>query len=193
MKARVTRGKPPKGNLRKDYRKALPELLRDFQRRCAYSMQHERFAGGLMHMEIDHHNPNLRPFYRNKYGNLFLSTRHCNNKKRKNWPKPVLQRAGVRFLNCCKEQDYGVHIFEDHSTHYLVGVTPAGKYHIRVCDLNAPHFVRERADRYAFDRLLNHTPAIVRSAVAAARILVVLNPILQDMIPLIPAPPGVST
>jgi len=189
MRARVVRGTPPKGNLRKDYRKALPELLRDFQSRCAYSMQHERFAGGRLAMEVDHHDPTIREFERNRYENLYLSTRHCNNKKRKNWPTPALKKLGIRFLDCCKEQDYGVHIFEDLKTHLLVGATPAGIYHIRMCDLNAPHFVRERQTRSEFIQLLTNTPAIVRSRSDTKAILDQLNPFIRDMIPPIPPPP----
>ena len=44
-----------------------------------------------------------------------------------------LKKLGVRFLNPTKEQDYGVHIFEDAVTHELVGASPAGRYHLRCC------------------------------------------------------------
>jgi len=178
-----------KGNLRKNYRRALPALLRDFERRCAYSMQHERFAGGELHMEVDHHDPTLRDFDRSKYENLFLSTRHCNNKKRACWPTRSEQKRGIRFLNCCKEQDYGVHIFEDHSTGQLVGVTPAGRYHIRMCDLNAPHFVRERRERTKLVTLLSKTFAVIKSKTHTYELLSQIIPLVKDMIPAIPAPP----
>jgi 5-methylcytosine-specific restriction endonuclease McrA len=133
MTARVKRGPgPPKVLTDSNYRKyALPALERDFQERCAYSMQHKRKAGGSsIVMEIDHFDPTIKGRDRHRYENLFLSTRHCNNKKQGNWPTDDEQARGIRLLNCCAEQDYGVHIFEDTSTHHLVGVTPQGRFHI---------------------------------------------------------------
>jgi len=43
--------------------------------------------------------------------------------------------------------DYGKHIFEDPVTHQVFGVTPAGRYHVRHCDLNDDLYVAERRDR----------------------------------------------
>ncbi len=51
------------------------------------------------------------------------------------------------YLNPCLEHDYGVHLVEDPNTHRLIGLTPAGKYHVRMCDLNADHLIAERGDR----------------------------------------------
>jgi hypothetical protein len=188
MAARVRRGEPPKGKLNsKNYRRrALPALLRDFERRCAYSLRHEQQAGGLTHMEVDHFNPTLRSRLRNKYCNLFLSTRHCNLKKHAYWPTPADQNKGIRFLNCCEEMDYGVHIFENPETHELVGVTPAGRYHIIACDLNADHLVTERRERSLLRALLTRTVAIVRPTADLGSLranLKLLGSIVDRMIP----------
>ena len=188
MAARVRRGEPPKGKLNsKNYRRrALPALLRDFERRCAYSRRHEQQAGGLTHMEVDHFNPTLPGRLGNKYSNLFLSTRHCNLKKHAYWPTPADQKKGIRFLNCCEEMDYGVHIFENPETHELVGVTPAGRYHIIACDLNADHLVTERRERSLLRALLTRTVAIVRPTADLGSLrasLKLLGSIVDRMIP----------
>ncbi len=156
---RIKRSPGPNKKLKRyNYRKeAMPFLLRDFGNRCAYSMQHIDMAGGLKHMEVDHFNPTLRERKRHAYSNLFLATRHCNGAKSDWWPKPQELKLGIRFLDCCAEEDYGVHIKEVRDTHEVVGLTPAGKYHIRMCDLNAPHFTRERARRAELREVLNRS------------------------------------
>src|SRR5260370_9241981 len=162
--ARVQRGLGPRQRLNEhNYRKrALPFLRADFKGRCAYSMQHES-RPGLRSMEVDHFNPFLRGNRRHRYTNLFFSTRHCNNAKRRHWPTASQLSKDIRYLNCCEELDYGVHIFEDPETNRLVGATPAGRYHIRMCDLNAPHFVRERSERPALRELLTTRKAIIQN------------------------------
>jgi len=85
----------------------------DFEERCAYSMQHTYRAGGATCMEVDHFDPRKKLDEIQKYPNLFLATRHCNGAKRDRWPNNHERKLGVRFLNCCSEVDYGIHIFED--------------------------------------------------------------------------------
>jgi len=156
---RVKRDKPPASKLKRHtYRKALPELRRDFEDRCAYSMQHLQRAGGLKAMEVDHLDPRKKSNYLQSYENLFLATRHCNGAKSDDWPTPAQQRKGLRFLNCCKEQDYGLHLFEDPNTHEIIWSSPAGGYHTIHCDLNAPHLVEERRQRSELRKLLDATP-----------------------------------
>ncbi|PYK24822.1 MAG: hypothetical protein DME59_12135 [Verrucomicrobia bacterium] len=141
-------------------------------------------------MEVDHFNPTLPNRSRNRYSNLFLSTRHCNLKKRAYWPSPTDQKKGIRFLNCCEELDYGVHIFENSETHELVGVTPAGRYHIIACDLNADHLVTERRERSLLRDLLTRTVVIVRPNTNLGSLranLKLLASIVDRMIPRIPS------
>jgi hypothetical protein len=147
-------------------------------------------------MEVDHFNPILRGLARNKYANLFPATRHCNGSKASLWPSAGLRKAGVRFLDPTKEHDYGVHIFEDPATHALIGTTPAGRYHIRCCDLNAPHLVIERRDRAKLRELLHschvtsRVPLSVLADENALDIATVLRGILEKMILPIPPPPN---
>jgi len=190
---RVVRHPPNRKFTASTYRKAIPYLLRDFEGRCAYSLQHVNRVG-LKLMEVDHFNPNLRGPARNDYSNLLPATRHCNGAKQDTWPDAHFAKLGARFLNPTKEQDYGVHIFEDPTSHELAGTTPAGKYHLRCCDLNAPHLILERAYRARLHRLLNDYPVIAKLSLpiwnqghfldASA----VLRAILENMIPQIPAP-----
>ena len=98
-------------------------------------------------MDIDHHNPKLKHPDKNAYKNLFLATRHCNGKKGDNWPEQVQRAKGMRFVNPCIETDYGYHLFEDPVTFEIWGATPAGRYHVRILDLNAEHLIKERRRR----------------------------------------------
>jgi len=136
-------------------------------------------------MEIDHFNPTLTGVARNDYKNLFLATRHCNNAKRDKWPDRSLRRKGVRLLNPCEEQDYGPHILEHPETHRLVGLTPAGRYHISICDLNASHLVTERKERADCWRLLEKTPITLKSEGRACldEVLKSLKEQVEKMIP----------
>jgi hypothetical protein len=138
-------------------------------------------------MEIDHFNPNKKRNLIQQYENLFLATRHCNGAKRDRWPSNKERQLGVRFLNCCEETDYGVHIFEDPQTHELVGITPAGRYHVRNCDLNAPHLVEERAERAKLWRLLEGIPVrIKQQGWSLPTEALALNDVADKMIPRIP-------
>lgn len=171
----------------------MPFLLSDFGGRCAYSLQHVERVGYRC-MEVDHFNPNLRGPARHRYSNLFPATRHCNGSKSGLWPHAELRKAGVRFLNPTKEHDYGVHIFEDPQSHELVGVTPAGKYQIRCCDLNSPHLVLERRDRAKLRELLDDYGVTSKAPLQAldgqqlADYSALLRGIVERMIPPIPAP-----
>lgn len=125
-------------------------------------------------MEVDHFDPRRKRDPIQTYENLFLSTRHCNLKKRDFWPSLAEQKQGIRFLNCCQEADYGTHIFEDPATHEVFGITPAGRYHVRMCDLNAPHFVEERRTRSELKQKISHSAARLKNGAnfAAVRNLI---------------------
>ncbi len=138
-------------------------------------------------MDIDHFDPRLKKEYLQAYDNLFLATRHCNGKKKDFWPDAATQAKGVRFLNCCEEEDYGVHIFEDPDTHEVFGVTPAGIYHVRILNLNAADLVSERRLRSQFKVTLSHTSARVHGSFADfLGVMNHLREIIDFMIPEIP-------
>jgi hypothetical protein len=139
-----------------------------------------------MLMEIDHFDPTITGRKRHEYNNLFLASRYCNNKKLGNWPGE--NADGVRFLNCCLEQDYGEQIFEDPRTHRVFGTTPAAIYHVRILDLNAPHLVQERCDRTEYRKLLFEDRKMVKESDAAIHAFHILEEQLNYLIP--PIPPG---
>jgi hypothetical protein len=125
-------------------------------------MQHTNRAGGLKCMEVDHFNPRRKRDAYQKYDYLFLATRHCNGAKRDRWENNNHRKLGARFLNCCEEADYDVHILEDPDTHEVIGVSREGIYHVRNCDLNAPHLVQERRQRAKLWDLIEKTPVRLR-------------------------------
>lgn len=142
-------------------------------------------------MEVDHFQPKGKR--RHHYSNFLPATRHCNGAKSQTWPTAADWRAGIRFLDPTVEQDYGVHMFEDPITHHLVGATPAGRFQILICDLNAPHLVRERRDRAEIATALAQSalPMIVGAPFAeVARSLQALKEELALKIPPIPPPPS---
>jgi hypothetical protein len=149
-------------------------------------MQHVDMLGGVEHLEVDHFDPARKNDYIQQYDNLFPAKRACNNKKRASWPTPEEQNAGIRFLNCCKERDYDVHIFEDPDTHEVWGCTPEGRYHVRNLGLNSRNLVEARAERAKLSNLLAKSIFIFRSLDPAIAVYVrALAAILQKHIPLI--------
>lgn len=142
-------------------------------------------------MEVDHFNPRRKRDTYQKYDNLYLATRHCNGAKRDRWESNKDRKRGARFLNCCEEADYGVHILEDPETHEVVGVTPEGIYHVRNCDLNAPHLIQERKQRTQLLSLLENTPLDIRrdgdgtqaNTEAVLKIYAALTTVVGEMIP----------
>ena len=187
-KARIVRSHFPTRELTIwTYRKnAWDSLALDFSERCAYSMQHMSRAGGQTEMEIDHFNPKKKRDHIQEYSNLFLSSGHCNRMKGGRWPNKRDFQNGLRFLNCCKEMDYGIHIFEDPDTHEVVGVTPEGRYHVRCCDLNDRNFVEERKRRSELWRVLNARPVTLKLGWSLPEEFRLLKAIAAEMIPEIP-------
>ncbi len=141
-------------------------------------------------MQIDHFDSTLPASTRNRYPNLMLSTGHCNNQKNRFWPTRSERRAGIRFLNPTREMDYGEHIFENPTTFELVGVTPAGRYHIDILDLNHDTFVFERKKRAEYLRLKRTAPAKLRGAFTELKEMIgFIEDLMEIFIPEIPPPP----
>ena len=187
---RIKRGPAPTGRLtRNNYRRrALPALRRDFSDRCAYCMSHIDEALGLSCMHVDHFDPRQKKKLDQSYDNLFLADAHCNNRKSDIWPTRS-QRKTVRFLNCCKEKDYGEQIFEDPVTHKLVATTPSADYHITIIDLNAPHLIYAREKRRRLRAVLNMPAILKKTEFTSIEPLEDLMRLAERMIPDIPAPP----
>jgi hypothetical protein len=169
------------------YRKAREFLREDFQNRCAYSMIHEDVAGGVGAMNIDHFDPRKKSNFLHRYDNLFWSSRECNGRKHQHWPTKEENRRGIRFLDCTRERDYGVHIFEDPITHEVWGATPAGVYHVRIMNLNASVFVRHRKLRAIMAEALTGTIVQLQTKGLSAKsfqaslapFLLLMNPMRQ--------------
>ncbi|WCJ58852.1 HNH endonuclease [Fontisphaera persica] len=150
-------------------------------------MQHHERAGAL---EVDHFDPRKKKDLIQQYDNLFPASRHCNGKKSDHWPSRTEQAAGCRFLNPCREIDYGEQIFEDPHSHLLIGLTPAAKWHIRICALNADHLVRERQRRAEYWQLLKSAPIRIKDNIQKVRKMVEeFRREVEIMIPEIPPPP----
>jgi hypothetical protein len=141
--------------------------------------------------EVDHFDPRKKSDKTQDYDNLFLSSRHCNGSKWHTWPSIEQQKKGIRFLNCCQEDDYGVCIFEDKKSHELIGTTPAAKWHILNLDLNAAFLVKERRKRAEIMDLLSRSVQI-KTAPSNATLqllsdtLSALKSAKEDLIPDIP-------
>ena len=187
-KGRVKRGPAPLANLtRTKYRHALPELRRDFDDRCAYCMRH---IGTETEMQVDHFDPRKKKDKIQVYANLFLSDAHCNSAKSDIWPTREEQLAGIRFLNCCDEVDYGKVIFEDPNTHELVGTTPAAIFHIETIDLNDPGLIAERKYRCDIVEKICHLQDRLKDDSDITATLAKIRSAAESLIPYIPAPPG---
>lgn len=146
--ARIEHGAPPDYDLNdNNVRTAKGFLLRDSGGRCAYSMIHENECGTET-IEVDHFDPRKHEGKKNHdYKNLLPAYGPCNRSKSNKWPSVEKETAGLRFLNPSVEGDYGVHLFEDPESHKIVGVTPAGRYHLGHLALNTEYLVRKRANR----------------------------------------------
>jgi hypothetical protein len=168
------------------HRNYLKYLLLDFEKRCAYSQQHLQRVGGVGGMDIDHHNPGLTHPKKNDYANLYLATRHCNGKKGDEWPSRKQVDSGIRFLDPCAETDYGVHLFEDPDTFEIWGATPAGRYHIRMLDLNADHLIRERRRRHELLALIKQPQIATAIRDDALKGVQAFREEVRDMIPALP-------
>ena len=183
---RVRRLAAPSATLtRTKYRKALPELRRDFEDRCAYCM---RYICTEREMEVDHFDPRRKKDKIQVYSNLFLADRHCNGAKGDVWPSASDRARGCEFIDCCKEVDYGNVIFEDPLTHRLVGTTPAAIYHIEMIDLDNPGLVKAREHR---SKVLSTLAEAEKSKDPAIKAIVAkLEDEKKYLIPPIPPPPG---
>lgn len=185
---RVKRGPAPLAKLtRTKYRKALPELRRDFEDRCAYCM---RLLSTKTEMHVDHFDPRRKNDKVQVYSNLFLADARCNEAKSDDWPSEEERAAGCRFLNCCDEIDYGKVIFEDPSTHLLVGTTPAARYHIEKIDLNSPDLVAMRKRRFEHWKKLNDAEKEKGKDPKFDKLLSEAVSMLDEGIPLIEPPQG---
>jgi hypothetical protein len=168
--------------------------MEDFEKRCAYSLVHvETISEHNMH--VDHHDPTVKGKKLHAYGNLYPAASLCNNSKSGVWPTKKERARQHRFLDPCKEQDYGEHIFEDLQTCELVAVSRAGLYQIENCDLNNKWLTGKRLERRKDDKLRYQTMAIARwgsdprTDILLQSVIASLTEKMKLHIPAIPPPP----
>ncbi|MCB1099888.1 MAG: hypothetical protein KDN22_30250 [Verrucomicrobiae bacterium] len=140
--------------------KAKSHLLKCYQDRCGYSMIRVDECGGIKALEVDHFDPATKKLKRQPYRCFVLASRHCNGSKGNTWPSDDERKVGIYLINPREEHDYGRHL-QVRESGELFGLTPAGKYQIRVCDLNAEHLCRLRRCAIEARQTLNSS-AIVR-------------------------------
>jgi hypothetical protein len=99
-------------------------------------------------IEVEHFDPRrINGEKDHRYENLVPAFGPCNRSKSNKCPSPDEEAAGLRFLNPTVERDYGVHLFEDPTSHKIVAITPAGRYHLRHLNLNSEYLRLKREDR----------------------------------------------
>lgn len=113
-----------------DWHKHKLELEEDFFGICGYCGK--SFKATLCDSQIDHFIPKKKyPAFENKYSNLVLSCKVCNNKKRSDWPSGTAEKSitvdGKKgYIDPCNAE-YDNHLVrcEDGS---ITGLTDVGKY-----------------------------------------------------------------
>ncbi len=140
---------PPQMTGRRGYLKAREHLRRDFEERCAYCMIHETRGGGIESFWIDHFKPRSKGGRVNDYNNLYWACMSCNHIKGAVWPTSPERRKGYRFVDPCREQDYGVHFVENEDGN-LIPQTPCGEYHVLKLRLNRSTRLALRRERNEF-------------------------------------------
>jgi hypothetical protein len=76
-----------------------------------------------------------------------------------------------------------------------IGVTPEGKYHVRNCDLNAPHLVNERAERAECWSTLESKVVMIKdgkSVLEATPMLEIIGALQKQVAKMIPRIPYLS-
>jgi hypothetical protein len=150
-------------------------------------------------MQVDHFDPREKKNAIQRYSNLFLADSRCNLSKSDTWPNEDEKRQGLRFLDCCAEQDYDECIFEHPETHELVGTTPAARYHIDTIDLNSPELIEQRQKRSEYLLTISDITQVAKKfsppdvQAVVNKVLADLKPHLKEYIPFIKAPPSQET
>jgi hypothetical protein len=197
---RIKRRNPP-SSIRKNKKHfrsdALPSLLADFGRRCAYCLSHSECVGGDNAFEIDHFRPTSKGGSYTNYQNLFLACRQCNKHKLNFWPDDDERKMRARFLNCTEESDYNELLFENSQSQIVPHLdSKPAIYHCRILKLNRIDLVKARLKRTALisklkDReklkQLNLTPEKVEELITD---IVELTQLIECLIPQFLPPPS---
>jgi len=126
--------KPARRDLKiEDWRQHKADLEKDFHGMCGYCGKH--FKATLCDSQIEHFIPKKKyPEYENRYSNLILACKVCNNKKRSDWPsndplKHITDDGNKGYVDPTTNE------FDDHlerkSDGNIDGKTAVGKYMVR--------------------------------------------------------------
>lgn len=113
-----------------DWSKHKPELEEDFFGICGYCGKH--FKATLCDSQIEHFIPKKKyPKYANKYSNLILACKVCNNKKRDDWPsndptKSITADGKEGYIDPATDE-FDIHL-EQSVDGNIIGKTDVGKY-----------------------------------------------------------------
>lgn len=107
------------------------DLRNDFNRRCGYCDDEDRWTGKKLFFQIDHFVPRkyLKTISEAEYGNLVYSCFFCNNSKRADWPTndEMLHNDGHEgYIDVC-DPVYDEQFYRD-STGEIVACTELGHY-----------------------------------------------------------------
>lgn len=113
-----------------NWRNHKQELEEDFFGICGYCGKH--FKATLCDSQIEHFIPQKKyPDYKNKYSNLVLSCKVCNNKKQSDWPS----NDPTKNITDDKKQGYIDPATDDFDNHLercedgnIIGKTDVGNY-----------------------------------------------------------------
>lgn len=113
-----------------DWRSHKPELEEDFLGICGYCGKH--FKATICDSQIEHFIPKKKyPEHENKYSNLILACKVCNNKKRSDWPsndpsKNITDDGKAGYVDPATDE------FDNHlertSDGTIIGKTDVGRY-----------------------------------------------------------------
>lgn len=116
-----------------DWKKHKKELNEDFFGICGYCGKD--FKATLCDSQIDHFVPKKKyPDYENKYSNLVLSCKVCNNKKRSDWPSRDPHKS-ITDDKMCGYIDPATDEFDENlernNDGSIVGKTDVGNYMVK--------------------------------------------------------------
>ena len=143
---RILRGPDP-GPFKK-HGEYKPHLQPLFRQRCAYCLAPDHRNGGLEGMTVDHFLDQKRHSkLKLAWTNLYYACAVCNSHYKKDYPTEEEERAGLRFVDPCKEDpDNHFCMVRDPKTRELCqvqGLSEAANYTIWRLHLNSRRALRD--------------------------------------------------
>ncbi len=115
------------------YQSYKSQLRKDFNSKCGYCDDHDKFCGGMRGYHIDHFAPKSKfPEWKNSYQNLVYSCPYCNGAKSNKWLGDKIfpsHNGNEGFIDPC-DQEYDQHLFRDFRGH-ISGHDCLGEYMVQ--------------------------------------------------------------